>query len=304
MIFKDYYKILGLDNNKATADEIKYAYREQAKKYHPDISSGSDFSEERFKDVNEAYKVLSDVAARKKYDRMWNSRIGYKKKNEESKREDGSLFSNFFKMFFGGMEEKGEAEVTSKKRNKVPKKGENIETEIEVSIEEAFYGANKKVSLRTMNGKMKTFTVKIPVGIRNGEKIRLLGQGKKGENGGNNGDLFIKINIVDNKQFALRGIELYTDLYLTPWEAALGTRVMIETIGDTVSLYVPQGIQSGEKVRIPGKGYQDGKGGRGDLVAEVKIMVPKKLGEEEKALFEKLSEISKFNPRNEIKLQV
>lgn len=301
MIFKDYYKILGLENNKVTADEIKYAYREQAKKYHPDLSSDSSFSEERFKDVNEAYKVLSDVVARKKYDRMWNSRIGYKKKNEESKREEGSLFSNFFQMFFGSMNEKEETTVASKRKNKIPKKGENVETEIEVSIEEAFYGASKKVSLRTVNGKMKTFTIKIPVGIRNGEKIRLLGQGKKGENGGNNGDLFIKINIIDSKQFALRGIELYTNLFLSPWEAALGARVNVETIDDTVSLYVPQGIQSGEKVRIPGKGYQDGKGGRGDLVAEVKIIVPKKLGEEEKKLFEKLREISKFNPRSEIK---
>ena len=300
MIFKDYYKILGLDSNKVTADEIKFAYREQAKKYHPDLSAGrDDFSEERFKDVNEAYKVLSDTTARRKYDRMWNSRIGYKKKNEESKREDGSLFSNFFKMFFGGMYEKEEEKAAPK--NKVPKKGENVETEIDVSIEEAFYGANKKVSLRTLNGKMKTFTIKIPVGIRNGEKIRLLEKGKKGENGGNNGDLFIKINIIDNKQFALRGIELYTDLYLTPWEAVLGTRATIETMGDTVSVYVPQGIESGERVRIPGKGYLDGKGGRGDLVAEVKIMVPKRLSEDEKKLFERLSEISKFNPRSEIK---
>lgn len=301
MIFKDYYKILGLDNNRVSADEIKYAYREQAKKYHPDINSESDFSEERFKDINEAYKVLSDATSRRKYDRMWNSRIGYKKKNEESKREEGSLFSNFFNMFFGGINERERVENTSKRKTKNPKKGENIETEIEVSIEEAFYGADKKVSLRTLNGKMKTFTIKIPVGIRNGEKIRLLGQGKKGENGGNNGDLFIKINIVNNKQFALNGVELHTDLLLTPWEAALGTRASIETIGDTVSLYVPQGIQSGEKVRIPGKGYMDGKGGRGDLVAEVKIMVPKNLTNEEKELFEKFNSISKFNPRNEIR---
>jgi len=300
MIFKDYYKILGLDNNKVSSDEIKYAYREQAKKYHPDINSENSFSEERFKDINEAYKVLSDAAARRKYDRMWNSRIGYKKKNEESKREEGSLFSNFFHMFFGNIEEKEQKEHISKNKNKVPKKGENIETEIEVSIEEAFYGADKKISLRTLNGKMKNFTVKIPVGIRNGEKIRLLGQGKKGENGGNNGDLFIKVNIVDGKQFALRGIELYTDLLLTPWEAALGTRATIDTLGDTVSLYVPQGIQSGEKVRIPGKGYIDGKGGRGDLVAEVKIMVPKKLSDDEKKLFEKFGEVSKFNPRKEV----
>ena len=300
MIFKDYYKILGLDSNKVSAEEIKYAYREQAKKYHPDINSENKFSEERFKDINEAYKVLSDVAARRKYDRMWNSRIGYKKKNEESKREEGSLFSNFFHMFFGNMDVVESKEMTSKKKSKIPKKGENIETEIEVSIEEAFYGSNKKISLRTLNGKMKTFTVKIPVGIRNGEKIRLLGQGKKGENGGNNGDLFIKIHIVNDKKFALRGIELHTDLLLTPWEAALGTRATIDTIDDTVSVYIPQGTQSGEKVRIPGKGYKDGKGGRGDLVAEVKIMVPKKLEEKERELFKKLSDESQFNPRNEV----
>lgn len=299
MIFKDYYKILGLENNKVAANEIKSAYREQAKKYHPDINSESSFSEERFKDINEAYKVLSDAAARRKYDRMWNSRIGYKKKNEEAKREEGSLFSNFFQMFFGNMTESEVKTEKAKKTSKVPVKGENVETEVEVSIEEAFYGADKKISLRTISGKMKNFTVKIPVGIRNGEKIRLLGQGKKGENGGNNGDLLIKIKIVDSKKFALRGLDLHTDLFLTPWEAALGTRATIDTIDDIVSLYVPQGIQSGEKVKIPGKGYKDGKGGRGDLVAEVKIMVPKKVSEEEKALFEKLSSTSKFNPRNE-----
>ena len=300
MIFKDYYKILGLENNKVNASEIKSAYREQAKKYHPDINSESSFSEERFKDINEAYKVLSDVNARRKYDRMWNSRIGYKKKNEESKREEGSVFSNFFNMFFGSLNNQNDEKTENKRKSKVPKKGENVETEVEISIEEAFYGADKKISLRTLDGRMKTFTVKIPVGIRNGEKIRLLGQGKKGENGGNNGDLFIKVKINDDKKFALRGVELYTDLLLSPWEAALGTKANIKTIDDTVSLYVPQGIQSGEKVRIPGKGYMDGKGGRGDLVAEVKVMVPKNLKEEEKELFQKLADISKFSPRHEI----
>lgn len=296
MIFKDYYKILNLDNNKVTVDEIKYAYREQAKKYHPDINSENEFSEERFKDINEAYKVLSNPTSKRKYDRMWNSHVGFKnRKYEESKREEGSIFSNFFYMFFGT--EPTTREKMPREKKKVPIKGENIETEIDVSVEDAFYGKEKKVSLRAVNGKMKTFTVTIPAGIRNGEKIRLLGQGKKGENGGSNGDLFIKIHIHDDKKFALRGIELYTDLSLTPWEAALGTRAQVETIGESVSLYVPQGIQSGEKVRIPGKGYKDGKGGRGDLIANVKIMVPKKLTEEEKTMFKKLSEISNFNPR-------
>ena len=145
---------------------------------------------------------------------------------------------------------------------------------------------------------MKTFSVKIPSGIRDGEKVRLLGQGKQGQNGGKNGDMFIKINIQNNDKFRLQGYDIVTDLYLTPWEAALGKRVNIEAIDDMVSLYVPPGIQSGEKIKIPQKGYKDGRGSRGDLIAEVKTVVPKKLTEEEKELFKQLKSISKFNPRS------
>ena len=296
MIFKDYYKILGLESNKVTPEEIKTAYREQAKKYHPDINSENSFSEDRFKDINEAYKVLSTPVSKRKYDRMWNSNVGRKKKSEEEKREEGSVSNNFFKMFFGEQLKK-ENKNTSTKKEKIPIKGENIDTEIDVSIEEAFYGKDKKISLRAQNGKMKTFTIKIPAGIRNGEKIRLIGQGKKGENGGKNGDLLIRINIKDDKKFSLRGIDIYTDLCITPWEAVLGTKVSIETIGETIFLHIPKGIESGEKVKIPGKGYKDGKGGRGELVADVKIMIPKKPTKEEIGFFEKLNEISKYNPR-------
>ena len=145
---------------------------------------------------------------------------------------------------------------------------------------------------------MKTFAVKIPEGIRNGERVRLLGQGKQGINGGKNGDLFIKINIDNNSKFRLEGYDIATDLFLSPWEAALGKRVNIDAIDDTVSLYIPPGIQSGEKLRIPKKGYKDGRGSRGDLIAEVKTVVPKKLTEDEKELFEKLKTISNFNPRS------
>ena len=144
---------------------------------------------------------------------------------------------------------------------------------------------------------MKTFSVKIPSGIRDGEKVRLLGQGKQGQNGGKNGDMFIKINIQNNDKFRLQGYDIVTDLYLTPWEAALGKRVNIDSIEDPISIYVPPGIQSSEKVKIPQKGYKDGRGSRGDLIAEVKTVVPKKLTEEEKELFEQLKSISKFNPR-------
>ena len=299
MIFKDYYKILELSNNRVTPEEIKQAYREQAKKYHPDINTSSQISEERFKDINEAYRVLSNQTSKRKYDRMWNTHVGRKQKNsyEESKRGKDSIFSDFFQMFFGDNAHSEVVEEKREKNKKVPIKGENIETEINVSISDAFYGAQKKIALRTLSGKMKNFEVKIPAGIRNEEKIRLMGQGKPGENGGKPGDLLIKIHIDNNEKYTLQGYDLYTNLLLTPWEAALGTKVDLDSIDEKVSLYIPQGIESGEKIRIEGKGYHDGKAGRGDLIAQVKIMVPKNMSQEEKQLFEQLQKVSRYDPR-------
>lgn len=286
MIYKDYYKILDLETSRVSIEEIKTAYRLAAKKYHPDVNVGDALAEERIKDINEAYRILSVPSSKRKYDRVWNSRNNVK--NYQKIRG-----KNIFNMFLGNIDNSSE-----QKQDKSPMRGEDIETEIKINLEDAFYGSEKKISLRTVNGKMKTFSVKVPEGIRNNEKIRLIGQGKKGKNGGKNGDLFIKINIEDNKKFRLYGCDLYTDLLLSPWEAALGTRVDLKTIDDETKIYIPQGIQSGEKLKIPNKGYKDGKGGRGDLVAEVKIMVPKNLELDEKEMFEKLSEMSPFNPRD------
>lgn len=295
MIFKDYYKILGLKNNNVTAEEIKQAYREQAKKYHPDINTTSDFAEERFKDINEAYKTLSNSSTRRKYDRMWNSRIGKKQKNkQQNKKEKKSIFAEMFQMFFGEIKQK---EKKKEEKQKSPKKGENIETEITVSIFEAFYGMEKKIALRTIDGKMREFNVKIPAGIRNEEKIRLMGQGKPGENGGKSGDLLIKIHIENDKKFKLNGIDIYTDLYITPWEAALGTKLNINSIDEEILLYIPQGTESGENICLKGKGYLNERGGRGDLFVNVQIMIPKSITEKEKTIFEQLREISKYNPR-------
>ena len=297
MIFKDYYKILGLPNNNVTTDQIKQAYREQAKKYHPDINTTSNFSEERFKDINEAYKTLSNSSTRRKYDRMWNSRIGKKQKNSgQAKREKKSAFAEFFQMFFGEIKN-NKAKSEDINGNKAPIKGENIETEITVSIFDAFYGVEKKLALRAVNGKMREFNIKIPAGIRNEEKIRLMGQGKPGENGGKAGDLLVRIHIENDKKFKLNGVDLITNLYVTPWEAALGTRAIVQSIDDETKVYIPQGIQSGEKIRIPNKGYQSSKTTRGDLVAEIKIVVPKQLTQQEEKIFKKLNEISNFNPR-------
>lgn len=295
MIFKDYYKILGLETNKVNIDEIKIAFREQAKRYHPDVNSDR-FSEERFKDINEAYRVLSNNAQKRKYDRIWYSHVGKRIERQKSQNERETKI-DFLGVLFGEKSNIKKDIIENKK--KIPVKGENIETSIDISIEEAYYGLDKKISLRTVEGKMKTFSIKIPAGIRNGEKVRLIGEGKQGQNGGKNGDLFIKINIENNKKYKLKGYDIYTDLLLTPWEAALGTRVQVETIDDSANIFVPRGITTGEIVKIPGKGYKDGKGGRGDLVAEVKIVVPKQLSEEETKIYEKLKEISNFEPRNQ-----
>ena len=162
MVFKNYYKILGLDTNKVSQEEIKTAFREQAKKYHPDVNGGNSRIEERFKDINEAYKVLSNSSTKRKYDRMWNKHVGdkLKKEYEESTRGKDSVFSDFFNMFFGTPIEKNEEENIKKENKKKQIKGENIETEINVGIEDAYYGTEKKISLRTVNRKNEEFLCK------------------------------------------------------------------------------------------------------------------------------------------------
>ena len=290
MVIKNYYKILGLETSHVSIDEIRQAYRQSAKKYHPDLNVGDSLAEERIKDINEAYKVLSTPASKRKYDRTWNSRFGKGEKAFSNKSQKGAIFN----MFLGNIEEAPKTKTI----RKTPIKGENVETEINVNIYDAFYGLDKQISLKNADGNNKIYTVKIPKGIRNGEKIRLIGQGREGKDGGKNGDLLIKINIEDDKKFKLKGYDIYTDLLLTPWEAALGTRTTVSSIDDETNVYVPEGIQTGEKIRIPNKGYYSNKEDRGDLVAEVKIVVPKTLSDEEKNIYKELSKISKFKPRN------
>lgn len=296
MIFKDYYKILALETNKVSLDEIKVAYRDQAKKFHPDVNKGNTKAEERFKDINEAYKILANPQSRKKYDRAWNSHIG-RKRAKESSQPKKTAKEEIFSMLFGNKEEKEIASKEKTKIKKIPIQGENVETEIKVSIEDAFYGKGKELSLRTVDGKMKTFSISIPEGIRNGEKIRLLGQGKEGRNGGKNGDLLIKINIENDNRFKLLGSDIYEDIYISPWEAVLGAKIEADSIDDKFSVYIPKGIQTGETIEIDQKGYKDGKGGRGKLILQTKIMIPKDITDQEKDLYKKLEKISGFEPR-------
>ena len=293
MKFKDYYKILELEDNKVTIDQIKSAYRKQAKKYHPDVNVGSKLAEERIKDINEAYRILSVPASKRKYDRTWNYNIGSKKRKEKQK-TSGEVAGEFFNMFFGNSEIK--EEITQSKLPQI--KGKNIETELTISIEDGFFGSDKKIELKDLEGKNKVITIKIPEGIQNGERIRIPGQGKEGKNGGKNGDLYLKINIEDGKKYKLQGTDLYTTLLITPWEAALGGKAKVNSIDDTkTQVFIPRGIQSGEIIEIPEKGYKTSKGERGKLIAQIKIVVPEKLSKEEVEIFKRLKEVSKFNPR-------
>ena len=300
MIFKDYYKILELETNKVSIDEIKTAYREQAKKYHPDVNIGVRGAEERFKDINEAYQALINEQTRRKYDRLWNSRIGRKKAKAKKAEENKTTTRSEILNVLFGLDGLKSQETTYQRKNKdvkVPIQGEDVETQIPISVIEGFYGQAKSISLRTVNGKMRTFEVKIPEGIRNGEMIRLIGQGKPGENGGKNGDLLIRINMEQDKKYKLVGSDIYTELNISPSEAVLGAKVNVDAIDESLGVYIPKGIETGEEIQIEQKGYKDGKGGRGKFIIKVKIMIPKKLSNKEIELYKELKKVSKFNPR-------
>lgn len=296
MIFKDYYKILGFDDNKANAEQIKIAYREQAKRYHPDVNGANRNTEERFKDINEAYRILSDTTTRRKYDRAWNVNIGRRKNREKyGNKEDksDSIKDGLFGMFFGYAPKKNKKQ----EEETGAKKGEDVETEIEITLEEAFYGKTKKISLRTVSGNLKTITVKVPAGIRNKERIRLIGQGKKGPKDEKPGDLFIKVKVLENNKFTLKGYDLHTKAFITPWEAALGGQIEVQGIDDIEKIEIGSGTTSGKEIIVEDKGFKDGKGRRGNLICEIQIMIPEQISEEEAKKYRELQKISKFNPR-------
>ena len=291
MIFKNYYKILGLTKNtKSTQEEIKSAYREQAKKYHPDVNVDNKNAEERFRDINEAYRTLSDPIQKKKYDRSWNNYIG--KKIQKAKMSEKEIKVNdIVNMFFGGNISKKNTDEEN-----VPVKGQNIEIQIDISVKEAFDGTHKKISFNNEKEKNKIIEVYIKPGIKNGEIVRAEGKGKKGKNGGKNGDLLAKINIINNGTYKLINNDIYVNLYITPWDAALGAKLFVNGIDGELSILIPKGTQSGDKIAIPNKGYYMNENERGNLVIITKVVIPKKLSDKEKELFLKLKKISNFNP--------
>ena len=288
MSFKDYYNILGLSSNKVTIDEIKLAYREQAKKYHPDMHVWDNSSEEKFKEINEAYRILSDPKSRKRYDRNWFIYTERKKRLQNKDREVKKSFKEkMIDILFGMTIPKDQ---TSKKV-KEPINGENIETEVDVNVVEAFNGVSKKLKLLAVDGKTKTFNLNIPEGVQDGDKIRFIGQGKPGKNNGDRGDLLVKVKITNTKEFKLVGADIYTEISISPWQAALGTKLNLQSIDGEISLVVPKGTESGEKFTIKGKGYKFGRGNRGNFYIITKIVVPKKLTEKQLELYNELKEI-------------
>ena len=300
MQYKDYYKTLGIDKKASPAD-IKKAYRGLAKKYHPDLNKNDSKSEDKFKEVSEAYELLSDPKKRKNYDDFGNqsnfsnnsdfdpSQYGYNGYQTYSNTDMGD-HSDFFNMFFSdsfNMNDLfGRVQKKPSRRN-VPIVGQDISAEIEILPEEGFSGVQRKVSLQTQTGTLSiNFT--IPKGVHNGEKIRLKGQGHEGYNGGSKGDLLMTVLMKPSKKFTVDGNNLAMTLNLMPWDAALGGKIPVDTIDGLINVTIPPRIQTGKKIRVSGKGYVDRKGKRGDLIIMVRIVNPSNITGEAIKLYEKL----------------
>ena len=309
--FKDYYEVLGIPR---TADQkaIKNAYRKLARKYHPDVNKDAG-AEERFKEVAEAYGVLSDPEKRRRYDQLgtnyrdgqdFRPPPGWKGARFESYGTPGPPegFSEFFETLFGGG-----FDVSGAQRGTAWKaRGMDHEAAITIELKEAFRGAKKGMMLQMgqvdENGQVhrstKNYNVTIPPGTTEGARIRLKGQGGPGVGGGPPGDLYLRVHIAPHSVFRLKGRDLETDLPVSPWEAALGAKVTVPTMDGQASITLSAGTQSGQRLRLKGKGFTDGRHQRpGDLFAVVQIVVPRVLSAREKALFEELAHDSRFNPR-------
>ncbi|MEV6283777.1 DnaJ C-terminal domain-containing protein [Kribbella sp. NPDC051770] len=310
----DFYSVLGVARD-ASPDEIQRAYRKLARANHPDVNKDPD-AEERFKQISEAYDVLSDPKTRRRYDAFgedfrrvpddvdpatWNRsragagagrRAGADPFSEGVRFSTGSadgidlddLLSGLFRG--GGRERRGWGPIP----------GSDHEVEVEVTVEEAYRGGSKTLEVAGPDG-ARTITVKIPAGVVDGQRIRLRGQGGQGTGGAAAGDLFLVVRLADHPRYRLDGRDISVDLPLTAWEGALGASVTIGTPGGEATVKVPKGTSTGRRLRLRGRGLPNPRGSAGDLYAEVKLMVPRRLNPEEQRLFEELAGTSKFDPR-------
>jgi curved DNA-binding protein len=325
MEFKDYYKILGVTKTTAQED-IRRAFRKLAKKYHPDVAKDKKTAETKFKEINEAYEVLGDADKRKKYDQLGSSwdqpaspgaygRPSYgagpsrRPSGGTEYHFEGTGFSDFFEQFFGGSgggaasNPFGNAGRGPSRGRPMSADGEDHEAEILVTLEEALRGSERSISLRKVavgqsQPEMQTLKIRIPAGVKEGQRIRLSGQGEAGVGQGTAGDLYLKIKFSQHPHYRVKGQDLFYDLDLAPWEAVLGAKVTVRTLdGDDVSVTVPAGVQAGTQLRLRGKGLPDAQKVRQDLFLKISIEIPETLEEGERKLWEKLAQGSKFEPR-------
>jgi curved DNA-binding protein len=298
---RDLYEVLGVDRS-ASADEIRRAYRKLARRLHPDVNK-EPTAERRFKEVSEAYDVLGDPDKRARYDRFgaaWRHAAdgpadaasgGFRGQPDVGDVHfdfgDGDL-GDVFESLFGGARGARRGGFGG-----FPTRGSDHEAVLELSLEDAARGGRRSVSL----GDGRTYDVDIPAGVREGQRVRLAGEGGQGAGGGPSGDLFLRVRILPHPRLRLEGRDLHVDVPVAPWEAALGAEVDVPTLDGTARVRVPAGSSSGRRLRLRGQGFPGPRGGRGDLYATVRIVIPAQLSERERELFAQLAAASKFDPR-------
>jgi DnaJ-class molecular chaperone len=296
---KDYYQVLGVSRT-ATEDEIRKEYRSLARQHHPDLNPGKKSSEDRFKEINEAYEVLSDKEKRAHYDQLGTDPRGsngfHNNGDGYSEEHDADGFSDFFQSAFGGRRARGGRGGASFRMA-----GEDVNATIGLTLEEAHRGVVRSIRLAGVTGQIKSLDVTIPSGVRDGSAIRLAGQGEPGTDGAPAGDLYLHVEIEPHVLFQLLGDDIQVDLPVTPWEALLGAKVNVPTLDNQVEMTIPAGSQAGQRLRLRRQGLQKRDGGRGDEYVKLKIVVPPSPTAREKELFEQLAAESRFNPRDPLK---
>ncbi len=314
MEYKDYYKIMGLAKN-ATPDEIKRAYRKLARKYHPDVSKEPN-AEAKFKELGEAYEVLKDPKKRAAYDQIGrNFQDGqpftpppeYQTGFDFGKGfggSQGSGFSDFFEALFGRAYAQGAGAGGYGRQFQVH--GSDQHARILIDLVDAFQGGERLITLNMPQtdsqgrviAKMRSLNIKIPKGIKAGQRIRLTGQGGPGMGGGSNGDLYLEVEFNPHRYFRAEGRDIHLELPVTPWEAALGASVAVPTLGGTVDLKIPAGSQTGKQLRLKGRGLPGVPAG--DQYVTLKIVTPPAKTEQAKALYEQMAKEMPMNPRSEM----
>lgn len=305
MKYKNYYEILGV-NRKSSNQEIKLNYRKLAKKYHPDTNKDTE-AEAMFKDVTEAYDTLTNEEKRKKYDRQV-VRFGYGIVDTDSSlsqvryefKSGVNVINDLLTTILGFKKDEAQnfgdidnEPKDEKKPKQKPERGTDIITHLEVTLEEGFFGTEKKIAIKGYKTGMQTFSVNVPIGIKNGDRIRLAALGNSGKNGGKNGDLIIHVKLIDQNEFDLEGINLKKEITISPALAALGGKYKMAIMGEAVFISLPKHLRDSELVTIPGKGYISETGIRGNLILKIKIDMPADISEREEKLYEQLLKLEK-----------